>query len=226
MNIQLFNQEPTMTSREIADLVESRHDNVKTSIDRLVSSGIIQCPLSKDFKNANNVTGQEYVICKRDTYVIVAQLSPAFTARLVDRWQELEQNKVASVQLPHDYLSALKALTVEVEARQSLQLELQAAKPALEFVDKYVDSIGLKGFSEVAKLLGIKQNELRAFLTENKIMFKLGGKWTAYAQHLNAGRFEVKAFVTDGGYSGSECKFSPKGIKWLAGEIAKSKIDD
>ena len=227
MNIQLFNQEPTMTSREIAELLESRHDHVKTSIERLVKSGVISQPAMKDGeKSANGVIEKLYVICKRDTYVIVAQLSPAFTARLVDRWQELETKQSTPIQLPQDYLSALKALTIEVEARQTLQLELQAAKPALEFVDKYVDSTGLKGFSEVAKLLGIKQNELRAFLTDNKIMFKLGGKWTAYAQHLDAGRFEIRAFVTEGGYSGTECKFSPKGIKWLAGEIAKSKIDD
>lgn len=227
MNIQLFNQEPTMTSREIAELLESRHDHVKTSIERLVKSGVISQPAMKDGeKSANGVVEKLYVICKRDTYVIVAQLSPAFTARLVDRWQELEQSN--KIQLPDfsNPAAAARAWADEVEAKQVALLQLEAAKPALEFVDKYVDSTGLKGFSEVAKLIGIKQNELRAFLTDNKIMFKLGGKWTAYAQHLDAGRFEIRAFVTDGGYSGTECKFSPKGIKWLAGEIAKSKISD
>lgn len=34
----------TMTSREIAELVESRHDHVKRSIDRLVNQGIISPP--------------------------------------------------------------------------------------------------------------------------------------------------------------------------------------
>lgn len=216
-----------MTSREIAELLESRHDHVKTSIERLVKSGVISQPAMKDGeKSANGVVEKLYVICKRDTYVIVAQLSPAFTARLVDRWQELEQSN--KIQLPDfsNPAAAARAWADEVEAKQVALLQLEAAKPALEFVDKYVDSTGLKGFSEVAKLIGIKQNELRAFLTDNKIMFKLGGKWTAYAQHLDAGRFEIRAFVTDGGYSGTECKFSPKGIKWLAGEIAKSKIDD
>lgn len=227
MDIQLFNQEPTMTSREIADLLESRHDNVKTSIDRLVKSGAISQPAMKDgAKSANGVSESIYVICKRDTYVIVAQLSPAFTARLVDRWQELEQNKVASVQLPHDYLSALKALTVEVEARQSLQLELQAAKPALEFVDKYVDSTGLKGFRQVAKLLNIKEPDLRAFLDDKKIMYKLSCEWVPYACHIDAGRFAVKAGTADNGHAFNSAKFTPKGIKWLAGEIAKSKIND
>lgn len=227
MNIQLFNQEPTMTSREIAELLESRHDHVKTSIERLVKSGVISQPAMKDGeKSANGVVEKLYVICKRDTYVIVAQLSPAFTARLVDRWQELETKQSTPIQLPQDYLSALKALTIEVEARQTLQLELQAAKPALEFVDKYVDSTGLKGFRQVAKLLNIKEPDLRAFLDDKQIMYKLSGEWVPYACHIDAGRFSVKAGTADNGHAFNSAKFTPKGIKWLAGEIAKSKIDD
>ena len=31
-----------------------------------------------------------YHLGQRDTYIVVAQLSPEFTARVVDRWQELE----------------------------------------------------------------------------------------------------------------------------------------
>lgn len=34
----------TMSSREIADLVESRHDNVKVTIERLVARGVIESP--------------------------------------------------------------------------------------------------------------------------------------------------------------------------------------
>lgn len=83
----------TMTSRQIADLVESRHDNVKTTIERLAERGIIRLPSMQDIKNNQGQTVSEYLICKRDSYVIVAQLSPEFTAKLVDRWQELESKQ-------------------------------------------------------------------------------------------------------------------------------------
>lgn len=227
MNIQLFNQEPTMTSREIAELLESRHDHVKTSIERLVKSGVISQPAMKDGeKSANGVVEKLYVICKRDTYVIVAQLSPAFTARLVDRWQELEQSN--KIQLPDfsNPAAAARAWADEVEAKQVALLQLEAAKPALEFVDKYVDSTGLKGFRQVAKLLNIKEPDLRAFLDDKQIMYKLSGEWVPYACHIDAGRFAVKAGTADNGHAFNSAKFTPKGIKWLAGEIAKSKIDD
>lgn len=81
----------TMTSQEIAELTGKRHDGVKRTIERLMSAGAVSSstPLV-DFKNSNNVTGHEFLLSKRDSYVVVAQLSPEFTTRLVDRWQELE----------------------------------------------------------------------------------------------------------------------------------------
>lgn len=82
---------PTMSSQEIADLVGSRHDKVKQSIERLVERGTIsQPPMGDGPKSANGVVVQEYHVCKRDSFIVVAQLSPEFTAALVDRWQELE----------------------------------------------------------------------------------------------------------------------------------------
>jgi len=41
----------TMTSREIADLVESRHDNVKRAIERLVEAGAITLPPTEEVPN-------------------------------------------------------------------------------------------------------------------------------------------------------------------------------
>lgn len=80
----------TMSSQEIADLVESRHDSVKRTVERLAERGTIQLPPLEEVKNHQGQAVSVYQLCKRDSYVVVAQLSPEFTARLVDRWQELE----------------------------------------------------------------------------------------------------------------------------------------
>lgn len=85
----------TMSSREISYLVESRHDNVKVTIERLAEKGVIQLPALQDVKNKQGQSVSEYRIGKRDSYIIVAQLSPEFTAKLVDRWQELEEKLTA-----------------------------------------------------------------------------------------------------------------------------------
>lgn len=69
----------TMSSLEIAELVNSRHDKVKQSIERLVDRGVIdQPPVGDGPKSANQMITKIYNLGKRDSYVVVAQLSPEF----------------------------------------------------------------------------------------------------------------------------------------------------
>lgn len=214
---------PTMSSQEIADLVESRHDKVKQSIERLAARGTIQLPPLGEVKNHLGQTVSVYLVGKRDSYIVVAQLSPEFTARLVDRWQELE----AGSQLPTDYLSALKALTAEVEQRQVLENQLAIAAPKAQFVDSYVNATGSLGFRETCKLLHIKENALRQFLLEHGIMYVLAGKLAPYAQHIDAGRFTVKTGENQhNGHAFTQTKFTPKGIQWIAGLWAAQQVQE
>lgn len=83
-----------MSSREIADLVESRHDNVKRTIETLAAKGVIPSPQSEEKPTAGRPV-IEYRLDKRSSLIVVAQLCPEFTARIVDRWQELEAKQLA-----------------------------------------------------------------------------------------------------------------------------------
>jgi phage regulator Rha-like protein len=116
-----------MTSLEIADLVDSRHDKVKQSIERLAERGAISHPPMGDGpKSTNGVVTKVYLIGKRDSYVIVAQLSPEFTARLVDRWQELEAGEAPAPALPKNYIAALEDLLASKKA-EALAIEQRDA---------------------------------------------------------------------------------------------------
>lgn len=115
---------------------------------------------------------------------------------------------------------ALRLAADQAEQIEAQQAQLAIAAPKAEFVDHYVDSTGLKGFRQVAKLLNIKEPTLRQFLGDNQILYKLGGEWTAYQCHIDAGRFTVKAGASDTGHAYNTAKFTPKGVAWLAGLIA------
>ena len=85
-------------------------------------------------------------------------------------------------------------------------------------MDRYVAANGAKGFRQVAKLLGANEHEFRAWLQDEKIMYRLGGEWTAHQCHIDAGRFVVKtgvAHVNDHAFNAT--KFTPKGVNWIAG---------
>ena len=105
-------QQQTMSSREIAELVESRHDNVRVTIERLAERGVIALPAMQE-KPTGGRPSVEYVFSgekgKRDSLVVVAQLSPEFTGRLVDRWQELESQAARPpIAIPQSLPEALR----------------------------------------------------------------------------------------------------------------------
>lgn len=127
------NQQPTMSSREIADLVESRHDSVKRTIDRLSVTGVVSFTPSVETSHQGSGARdvEVYLVNKRDSYVIVAQLCPQFTARLVDRWQELESGASAPRELTRLELlqiamdSEQKRITAEAERDHAIATKAQ-----------------------------------------------------------------------------------------------------
>lgn len=80
---------PTMSTREIAELLDIRHDSVKRTVERLAQKQVVRfTPLVEtSHAGAGARPVEVYLVDERDSYVVVAQLSPEFTARLVDFWQ-------------------------------------------------------------------------------------------------------------------------------------------
>lgn len=121
--------------------------------------------------------------------------------------------------------AAARAWADEVEAKQTALTQLEAARPAVTFVDKYVDSTGLKSFREVCKILHANESRFREFLADRRIMYRLNGAWTAYQTHIDAGRLLVKTGVSQhNGHAFTDVKFTPKGVNWIAGEWGKYQL--
>ncbi|MGV6875942.1 Rha family transcriptional regulator [Pseudochelatococcus sp. B33] len=117
----------TMSSREIADLLGSRHDNVKVTIERLTNRCVIELPALQDVKNHLGQTVQEYRLDKRSSLIVVAQLSPEFTAKVVDRWQDLEEAvKQAAPRLPN-FADPVAAARAWADAKEAEQIAVQRA---------------------------------------------------------------------------------------------------
>ena len=117
--------EVSMNSKEIAELVGKRHDNAKRTIETLIEQGVIESPQIEEIPTPTKPVSV-YVFSgeqgKRDSIVVVAQLSPKFTAALVDRWQEMEK-QLLEPKLPQTYLDALKALVASEESKIALTQE-------------------------------------------------------------------------------------------------------
>ena len=131
-----------------------------------------------------------------------------------------------SIRIPKSFAEALRMAADQAEQIEQQQFLIEQQKPAVEFVGKYVAATsGNMTFRAVAKILKVNERELRQFLSDNKIMYKLGGDWVPHQPHIDAGRFEVKTGLAEheeSSHAFKQSKFTPKGVEWLAGEYAKN----
>jgi phage antirepressor YoqD-like protein len=236
MNAVALLSQPTMTSREIAELCDKRHDNVMADCRKLIEFyGQTYSPEKSGelvslstYVDGSNRSVACFALTREASLDLVTGYSLPHRHAVNKRWQQLE-TQVAKPQLPDfsDPAAAARAWADEVEAKQQARALLAAQKPAVEFVERYVDATGSKGFREVCKLLGVKENEFRAFLQDTNIVYKLAGRLVPYQQHIDAGRFEIKAGVTndENAYAFNQTRFTPKGIEWIAGKWMAHKLD-
>lgn len=120
--------------------------------------------------------------------------------------------------IPQSLSAALRLAADQAELIEAQQVLLSIVAPKAAFVDQYVESTGLKGFRQVAKLLKANEARLREFLTDKKIMYRLGGEWAAYQPHIDANRFDVKAGANQiNQHNFTTTLFTAKGVEWLAG---------
>lgn len=218
----------TMSSREIAELTGKEPSHVNRDIRAMLDALADDPELDhvREEKDARGYTAA-FHLGRELTYTLLAGYSIALRRRVVARWQELEAQQAPA--LPATYLDALRAHLASEEKAAALAIEVQKkeqalveAAPKVEFVERYVQaSSGALGFRQVCKTLCLNEKWLAEFLELRQIMYRLGGKLTPYQQHIQAGRFEVKTGVSDGGYGYVQPKFTPKGVQWLAAEIAK-----
>lgn len=192
-NMPIINNVLTMSSYEIAELVQSNHSDVRRSIERLGNRGVISLPPLAEVKIQRERREEKigvYNLCKRDSLIVVAQLCPEFTARIVDRWQELEnQANVVDITTalsdPNKLRTALLAYTEKVI---ELEAKVEEQAPKAEFHDAVTDAINCQSIQEVAKVLGTGPNRLFKFLRDEGILKEDN---LPYQQHVDAGHFRV-----------------------------------
>ncbi|WP_416671160.1 phage antirepressor KilAC domain-containing protein [Acinetobacter baumannii] len=215
---QFGNSEQSMTSLEIAELCQKRHDNVKRLIENLINQQVIACPqIEVVQKEANNriydvevyvFTGEQG---KLDSITVVAQLCPEFTAALVKRWYELENQN--AVQLPQTFAEAL-----QLAADQARQLELAA--PKVQYFDRVADTKNLLNASQVGKKVGMSAVKLNQYLADMGVYDRRIAGRTFAQWFIDKGYGEVKQ--TEQGYPQS--KFTNKGEQWVIEQLVSEGV--
>lgn len=218
----------SMTSLEISELVEKRHDNVKRTIETLVNQGVITSPQIEEKPTAGRpstffvFTGEQG---KRDSIIVVAQLCPEFTARLVDRWQELE----AQVAKPIDPMKLLadphalrNALLTYSEKVIELEQQVEVMQPTVEAFDRIATADGSLCLTDTAKALQMRPKDLISWLNQKQWIYKRTGSahYLGYQEKVQSGYLEHKVTeITRGDGSAKiteQVRVTPKGLTKLS----------
>ncbi|HEN9513091.1 phage antirepressor KilAC domain-containing protein [Acinetobacter baumannii] len=222
-----------MTSQEIADLVQSRHDNVKRTVERLAESGVIQLPPTEGVKNHLGQVVANYVFegdqGERDTTIIVAQLSPQFLGQVVDQWRFLKQ-QVLEMNKPsymiEDRVERAKKWIEEETAKQAIEIKLIEAKQVIEVIQPKADVYDIISNSsntytirDTAKLLKMRPKDLTDWLQANGWIYgKSSASYRPFAAH---DRNHLKLVASN---YGTQVRVTGKGLVWLARKL-KVELD-
>ena len=164
----------------------------------------------------------QYLLDKNTVLTLLLGYDPVARMKVVKRWQELEAQAAPAV--PQTMAQALRLAADQAEQLDAQREQLALQEPKVQYVDRYVAANGSLGFRQVAKLLQANEHEFRTWLQDAKIMYRLGNEWTAYQNHIEAGRFVVRAGVaTANEHAFNTTKFTPKGVEWVAGLWGKHK---
>ena len=202
----------TMSSREIAEITYKEHKNVLRVIRDLIEQNLVAQiePLKFEYRNQ---WFDYYELNKRDTFVVVARLSPEFTAAVVDRWQALENRQKPTALIPQSFSEALMLAA-------QLQAEKERNAPKVAFVDHYVEVGTSKSFRETAKILKIPERALVNRLVEDKYLYRQSGVLLPYQSAHTKDLFTVKTGTAEHGHNYTQTRVTSKGIEFIASRYA------
>lgn len=170
----------SMKSTEVAVLVEARHDSVKRTIERCAERNVFVRPPLVDEPIEDMLgrarTQKVYYLGKRESLIVVAQLCPEFTARIIDRWQELEAQMPA---IPQTYAEALRLAAEQAEQNQLLQLENQQKTAENTALKSYFQA-GLTPAQFVKGLNGVNSNQINEYLRKIGWLYKDKKNWRVF----------------------------------------------
>lgn len=200
----------TMSTVEIAELCEKRHDNVMRVANSLAERGIILSPqieemfsMGRGGKNRRKI----YNLDKTESLNLVANLSPQFTAKIIDRWLELEGSQNKGVAIPQTMEEALQIALDTARKNKELEGKLAKAEPQVQALKRLAESKGGFTVTVAATVLKIKRTDLFGYLQSNGWAYRSKNKWRPNARYTKSGHLDcvVSTFpLSDGRDMASE----------------------
>ena len=184
-------EEPTMTHLQFAQITGKRNDNVKRTMETLEKQGVIHVTQNEEHTGYNNQSRSVYRVNERDSYIVMAQLDPKFTAQLVDEWRALKEEKQKGVIALPNFNNPAEAARAWAEQYEVAQIALEEKQKVEEYSERQTKYIGVLEKQHATgvtipmfckSLHGVNTQQVQNFLAdERNWMHKQSGSWVASA---------------------------------------------
>lgn len=205
----------TMSSREIAKLVDKEHKHVMRDIRVLKEhlKDMFEGSVQLWTHPQNGQSYEEFLLNKDTCLTLMLGYDAVARMKVVKRWQELEA--ATAFTIPKTFGEALRLAAEQQEKIEQQQAQLLLAAPKVAYVDTFVDHGVNKNITAVAKDLGVSGKKLGLWLRFNKFAFRQKGKMMWYQHFMDSGYGVHKSFNTKtedkNGTSGTQALITPKG---------------
>lgn len=226
--MELMNPSVTMSSLELVAFInasrqageaELRHADFLAKVPKVLNGG--ERNFSSSYLDIQNKERPCYHFPKREACLMAMSYSYDLQAKVFDRMTALEALQTPRFQVPSTLAGALRLAAEQAEAIEQQSKLIEQQKPAVEFVDRFVNIKSSKSITEVAKILGVGQREFFEWLAEKRIIYKRSDNWlpaSTYAKY-----FDVKIKQVSETKEVSQSRFVPAGIVWIATKWTKEK---
>jgi phage regulator Rha-like protein len=210
----------TMSSREIAELCDKRHDHVMRDIRDMLAQIHVGADAPKFggvYKAGNGEDRPCFNLPKRETLILVSGYNLIMRAKIIDRWQELEAAPLPTIDvrsLPQ--LQTIALQLIEVNRGQSEQIAFMAPKVAA--FDRIASAEGSLCLTDAAKVLQMRRIDLERELHAREWIYRRpgSGKWRGHAPKERQGLLTHKwssGRKPDGTeWSDEQVRITPKGL--------------
>jgi len=217
LTIQIQNNGILISSREIAEITNKRHDNIIRDIESQLKNDALK--FEGNYLDNLNRNKKQYLLPKNIALGIVSGYSFELRMKIINRLEELE-NKNKTFQVPQNFHEALLLAANLEEQNQTLLLE---NKKQSQFITNVVHSHNTYTATQIAKDFNISAKLLNKILIESSVIYKNNGTYVLNSKYQGFNLTEIKeSQPNNDNKTFLSLRWTSKGKNWLKNNFEKA----
>lgn len=200
---ELMSIKETMSSLQIAEITEKRHDAVLRDIRNLLAQGVGNHNfVETSYKSTQNKELPCFILTKKGCLILASGYNALLREKIINRWEQLEQqHRNGGFQVPQSYSEALMLAAKQAEELESAQRQIeqknetitaqeqviQQQAPDVEYCQTVLSSTSTYTTTQIAKEFGWGAETLNKKLKALGVQYKQNGQWLLYAKYQDKG---------------------------------------